>query len=167
MSYPNPQTKERKQIQEIVDSIAIPFWDFSSISKDIRIQDTLRDYVCQNYSIKSSMDCVGWCFGKEYSSNSQLMRSFYNSATKTLINDASLVWYVDNETPVHVGKLVSDKQVLSKWGRGHLINHPLESVPQSYGDKIIFSKDIPRDFAYALWAAIYDEPLNSFDQYNF
>lgn len=47
----------------------------------------------------------------------------------------NIIFYMKNGQITHVGKLVNEKTVISKWGRGHVYEHPIGLVPESYGDK--------------------------------
>ena len=46
--------------------------------------------------------------------------------------------YLDNGQVRHIGRLVSEARVVSKWGLGHLYEHEVLEAPSSYGDKVRF-----------------------------
>ena len=48
------------------------------------------------------------------------------------------VVYLDGDTPKHFGRLEGNK-VMSKWGRGRILNHGLWEVPLTYGSKVKYS----------------------------
>jgi|GEM_PF-3266741 len=48
------------------------------------------------------------------------------------------VVYLDGDTPKHFGRLEGNK-VMSKWGRGRVLNHGLWEVPLTYGSKVKYS----------------------------
>ncbi len=42
----------------------------------------------------------------------------------------------------HIGKLLSEEKIISKWGVGNLYKHGLNEVPASYGDEHTYTKPI-------------------------
>jgi len=52
----------------------------------------------------------------------------------------------------HVGLLQPNGRVVSKWGIGHLYDHGLLEVPESYGSEIRFFKGLSYDEAYDRFA---------------
>jgi hypothetical protein len=48
----------------------------------------------------------------------------------------------------HAGLLGSNRRVVSKWGIGHLYQHELFEVPESYGTTVRFFKGLPYDDAF-------------------
>ena len=59
-----------------------------------------------------------------------------------------LVMYFNECNFKHVGILQAGRRVVSKWGEGHLYNHALWEVPQSYGDNVRFFEPLSYDDAY-------------------
>ncbi|MGZ5126401.1 MAG: hypothetical protein ACXWC1_26795 [Burkholderiales bacterium] len=59
----------------------------------------------------------------------------------------ALVVYLDNDAVRHIGRLLSDSRVESKWGIGLLYQHDLFEVPSSYGSVVRFFKPIDREYA--------------------
>jgi len=49
-----------------------------------------------------------------------------------------VVVYSNGRVIRHAGRAISESMVESKWGIGHLYQHPLMEVPSSYGSKIAF-----------------------------
>lgn len=48
---------------------------------------------------------------------------------------------------MHAGLALDEQRVISKWGRGHLYEHELWEVPESYGICIRFFKQLPYEEA--------------------
>jgi hypothetical protein len=59
----------------------------------------------------------------------------------------ALVIYFDNGIVKHIGRLVGEVRVESKWGVGHLYRHGLFEVPSTYGSHVGFFRAIDREFA--------------------
>jgi hypothetical protein len=59
------------------------------------------------------------------------------------VRNGDLVFYfnVDGRFK-HAGIMVSKDRVLSKWGMGHLFEHALDEVPESYGAETRFFKNL-------------------------
>jgi hypothetical protein len=63
--------------------------------------------------------------------------------------DGDLVVYFNGEGRFkHVGLNFGKARVLSKWGMGHLFEHGLFEVPESYGTNVRFFRELPYDAAY-------------------
>ena len=103
--------------------------------------EPLGDFNCVMYAL----DIVG-CFTEPCS---PLGRFYADTAfLSTLIQNRDLVPAEESEgvlaiwsgngTVKHVGIVLSRGKVVSKWGIGHLYEHGLLEVPQSYGDEIDF-----------------------------
>ncbi len=61
--------------------------------------------------------------------------------------DGDLIVYFDSEgEPTHAGVLRGD-EVVSKWGTGKLLVHPLGEVPVTYGDECRFYRAISAEVA--------------------
>lgn len=56
-----------------------------------------------------------------------------------------LIIYFENGKIKHIGRLINNNLVISKWGIGHLYQHPIFEVPSSYGTKIKCYSNINRD----------------------
>lgn len=63
------------------------------------------------------------------------------------LEEHDLVFYFDNGHFKHAGLALNDQRIVSKWGRGHLYEHALWEVPQSYGTIVCFFKRLPYDRA--------------------
>ena len=48
----------------------------------------------------------------------------------------------------HAGLIAGDGRVISKWGVGHLYEHGLFEVPDSYGTEVRFFRALPYRVAY-------------------
>ena len=53
-----------------------------------------------------------------------------------------LVIYFHNNIFKHVGTVLAINRVQSKWGCGHLFDHPTWDVPMSYGDRVKYFKQL-------------------------
>lgn len=58
----------------------------------------------------------------------------------------ALVVYLDGGAVKHIGRLLSETRVESKWGVGHLYYHGLFEVPSSYGSELRFFEPVDREF---------------------
>jgi hypothetical protein len=58
-----------------------------------------------------------------------------------------LVVYFSNGKVEHIGRLLGEARVESKWGIGHLYHHGLLEVPTKYGSVTRFFEAINRDLA--------------------
>jgi len=67
--------------------------------------------------------------------------------------DDDVVLYFRGEVAKHAGKVRGDV-VISKWGLGHVWQHPAFEVPKSYGDVILTFKRVERESA-SVWFVDY------------
>ncbi len=67
------------------------------------------------------------------------------------INSNDIVLYFDQGKPTHAGRIVANKRVISKWGTGHLYEHDLLDIPESYGNEVRFYKRIDKETALELF----------------
>ncbi len=63
------------------------------------------------------------------------------------VNTNDIVLYFVRSQPVHSGKALTNKRVISKWGIGYLYEHDLLDAPESYGDEIQFYKGVSKETA--------------------
>ena len=63
-----------------------------------------------------------------------------------------LIAYFDNGRVRHIGRMLSDSRVESKWGMGNLYEHELFEVPMSYGSDVRYFAPLPSDQAVKLFA---------------
>jgi len=64
-------------------------------------------------------------------------------------DDGDLVFYFNGAEFKHVGIFLGSGRVLSKWGTGHLYEHDLFEVPDSYGNEVrAFAHMMPEDAYY-------------------
>jgi hypothetical protein len=59
-----------------------------------------------------------------------------------------LALYCEQGRFTHAGVVISAERIQSKWGCGHLYEHPLLEVPTSYGAEVRFYQPIGSDDAY-------------------
>jgi hypothetical protein len=105
--------------------------------------EPLDDYNCVMYAL----DIVG-CFAEpcsplgRYYADTAFLSALIDSGDLVPAKESDgtiVVWSADG-TIKHVGIVVSPGRAASKWGRGHLYEHGLFEVPQSYGDGVKFFK---------------------------
>lgn len=65
------------------------------------------------------------------------------------VHEGDLVFYFgDDGRFQHAGMCVTDGRVVSKWGIGHLYEHGLFEVPESYGTKVRFFRKLSYEEAF-------------------
>jgi hypothetical protein len=73
-------------------------------------------------------------------------------------NEGDLVFYFDQQGLFkHAGIVLDDERVRSKWGTGHLFEHGLFDVPESYGTRVKRFKKMPFDEAFRYFAQFAQE----------
>lgn len=61
----------------------------------------------------------------------------------TYAQEGDIVVYADHFGDVlHVGRYLGNGKVISKWGRGPVIRHPLAFVPSCYGELVSFLRKL-------------------------
>jgi hypothetical protein len=68
-----------------------------------------------------------------------------------------LVMYFNEGNFKHIGILQEDARVVSKWGEGHLYEHALWEVPESYGESVRFFRPLAYDDAYEYFTQFAEE----------
>jgi hypothetical protein len=77
-----------------------------------------------------------------------LDHSFLDEIPPEEVEKGDLVFYFSEDGRIkHAGLVVGDNRVESKWGLGHLFQHGLFEVPESYGTRVRFFKKIDYDTA--------------------
>jgi len=102
---------------------------------------------------RCSCECRDWAFDKVglshytlregwFCANELISRDFSDIRWTPKPEENSVVMYSDGGSRVLHWGVVEDVEddisVNSKWGRGHVYNHPLWSIPSSYGDYAVF-----------------------------
>lgn len=63
--------------------------------------------------------------------------------------EGDLVFYLSNDGRFkHAGLCRAEGRVISKWGIGHLYEHGVFEVPDSYGNKVRFFRSLSYDEAF-------------------
>jgi hypothetical protein len=62
--------------------------------------------------------------------------------------DDLVVYFNDEGRFKHAGLCLRNNRVMSKWGTGHLFDHELFEVPESYGTHVRFFKKLPYKLAF-------------------
>jgi len=87
-----------------------------------------------------------------------LDESLLNEKTREEARDGDLVFYFDDEDQFrHAGLMIGGRRVRSKWGTGHLVEHELFEVPESYGTTLRFFKKPSYDEAYGAFRRFAEE----------
>jgi hypothetical protein len=58
------------------------------------------------------------------------------------VKDGDWIIYYNNDAPAHAGKITKNR-VTSKWGKGLLLEHEINEVPEQYGNTVRFFRSIP------------------------
>ena len=87
-------------------------------------------YSCEKYVLGSNK--LPWDSQHDWSSPPP----GYVEVTHPQTND--LVIYFNEGRPNHLGRFTDNNSVKSKWGRGHIFQHPLDAVPSFYGNEVRF-----------------------------
>ena len=76
-------------------------------------------------------------------------RRLINEVAAVDANEGDLVFYFNEERQFqHAGVIAGNHRVISKWGTGHLFEHGLFEVPESYGTIVRFFQHLASDEAY-------------------
>ena len=60
-----------------------------------------------------------------------------------------LIAYLDGDRVKHIGRLTTEERVISKWGTGHLYEHPVWEVPLQYGNSVRLYSPMAPDLVIA------------------
>lgn len=75
---------------------------------------------------------------------------FLKELSLEAVQEGDMVFYFDPQGRLkHAGLMISKDRVLSKWGTGHLFEHQLNEVPESYGNTKRFYSRMECDGALA------------------
>jgi hypothetical protein len=66
---------------------------------------------------------------------------------ETEATPGDLLFYFEQGHFKHAAVLLSGRRAVSKWGKGHLFEHDIFEVPQSYGSDLRFLERLPYDAA--------------------
>jgi len=81
-----------------------------------------------------------------------LDQGLVDEVSPSAARQGDLLFYFDDEGRfTHAGLWVGNQRVVSKWGIGHLYEHGLFELPESYGTNVRFFKRLPYDKAYDLF----------------
>lgn len=69
------------------------------------------------------------------------------SLDSVVVND--FIFYFDGDIFRHVGKVLGDGRILSKWGVGLLYDHLMWEVPSGYGQIVRYFEGVDLFIAYA------------------
>ncbi len=65
--------------------------------------------------------------------------------------EGDIVLYLENDTWSHIGTLVDNGRVRSKWGTFPVYEHGLFELPATYGDQVIYMQPMAPDDAFRLF----------------
>jgi hypothetical protein len=105
--------------------------------------EPLDDYNCVMYALDIVGCLVEPCspLGRYYADTAFLSSLIaLDELVDTEESEGAIVIWSTDATVKHVGIVVFPGRAASKWGRGHLYEHDLFEVPQSYGDDVAFFK---------------------------
>ncbi len=87
-----------------------------------------------------------------------LDKSLLVEVTQADVREGDLVLYFSDDGRFkHAGLCRGNGQVVSKWGIGHLYQHGLFEVPESYGDKVRFFRKLSYDEAFGHFSRFAEE----------
>jgi hypothetical protein len=85
--------------------------------------------------------------------------------TREEAHEGDLVFYFDDDARFkHAGLITGGSRVLSKWGTGHLVEHELQEVPESYGTACRFFAKPSYDEAYTAFRRFAEECGTLFEE---
>lgn len=76
-----------------------------------------------------------------------LQHDILKEVSASQATSGDLVWYKSAERFKHIGVLVEPGRVRSKFGKGHLFEHDLWAVPESYGSDLWYSQSVSAEQA--------------------
>lgn len=81
--------------------------------------------------------------GRQFA-NWMIARGYLSAINPSDALDGDLVFYFDAQGQFrHAGIVKGENRVVSKWGTGHLYEHGLLEVPESYGTQLRFFRSLP------------------------
>jgi hypothetical protein len=150
----------RQNLQNITDSIPLEkhpekIQDLVLITgHSIKIIDSfisIDKYTCVVHSFELVEDplyvsVAGFGFGRIFAGadfiHFLLDQNFLCECQYDSVSKDDLIMYFQNELFKHVGLVLGEDRVLSKWGEGYLYNHLIWEVPISYGNKVRYFKKL-------------------------
>jgi hypothetical protein len=78
-----------------------------------------------------------------------LANNLLTEVTQADVREGDIVFYfsVDGRFK-HAGRMLADGRIVSKWGIGHLYEHGIFEVPESYGNAVRFFRGLSYDEAF-------------------
>lgn len=86
-----------------------------------------------------------------------LDKGYLTEVSEPVASAGDLVMYFNGCAFKHVGILQGNARVVSKWGEGHLYEHALWEVPESYGDSVRFFRPLSYEDAYEYFTHFAEE----------
>lgn len=77
-----------------------------------------------------------------------LQHNFLDELTQNEDSKGAIILYMDGKNIRHAGLVTRVDRVISKWGIGHLYEHEVFEVPESYGTEVRFFKKPPYNLMY-------------------
>ena len=85
-------------------------------------------------------------------------RNLLREIPMNIAQDGDFVFYFDDRSLFrHAGVMIGKERVRSKWGTGHLFEHGVFEVPESYGTTVRFFKQMAEGAAYSHFRSFAEE----------
>jgi hypothetical protein len=62
--------------------------------------------------------------------------------------ESRVLYFNERDSFKHAGLILSGDRLLSKWGTGHLFEHGVLEVPESYGTRLLLVKSVSYEEGY-------------------
>ena len=115
-------------------------------------EDDNRRYNCVMYALGIEIDreyfAMSTCCPEQVHASTEFLQFLYDEGDLIERQDCvpgCLVVYSREARFRHIGKAVEGGRVRSKWGIGHLYEHGLFEVPDSYGTEVRFFEPLDRE----------------------
>lgn len=124
------------------------------------ILDPANDFNCVMYAFNFRLEMPTNVFGRYYA-NTEYLKYLIDNQHLIEVSEQDLAHgdycvYSFEDKLTHIGVLSAERLIKSKWGMGHIFEHPIEQCPISYGNTVKFYKQITEDDALDHFYAFYD-----------
>ncbi len=107
--------------------------------------DPLEQYNCYMFALQLVDRLEAAPFPPIAACNSEFVLSLIEHGYMEQVRRAArgeLIAYFDDDALCHLGRVVRGGRVISKWGRGRLYAHGRWEISQSFGEKLVFYKNL-------------------------
>ena len=122
----------RLQIQKIIQSE-----NWHERLSELSLLDNNIRYIEKS---RTSIDCFRYIFSEHKVKRVHTLKELEKIAVNTSVEDNDVIFYFNGDTIAHVGKVIDNNTIESKWGRTGVFQHPIFSVSLSYGLTALFCK---------------------------